>query len=145
MSAYTDSVAKRGGRPRGRPTLARAAAMEQFRAAVASLGLLRVVPDAEGWPIVPGRSGAIEWHDGQSLAVFTSRRRLHRPLLAIPGVHRHQRGDAELRAVFLPDPETLAAVAGIIKPRRRRVRPGAVEHLRRGRKAPPQSDFPAAA
>jgi len=108
------------------------AAAEQLRAAVAPLGPVRVVPDAEGWPVVPGRLGAIEWHDGQALAVFTSRRRLHGPLLAIPGVHRHQRGDDELRCLFLPDPETLAAVARIIRPRRRRVvAPEAIERIRR--------------
>src|SRR5439155_7564306 len=75
--------------------------------------------------------GAIEYHDGHALAVFTPRRRLHGPLLAIPGIRRHQRGDDELRALFLPEPSTLAAVAAIIHPRRRRVvAPEAIERIR---------------
>lgn len=107
-------------------------AAERFAVAVAGLGSVRVTADAEGWPIVPGRLGAIEWAcdgldchgcrlPGFVLAVSTTRRRLHRPLLGNPGVVRHQRGTDELRAVFAPDPATLQLVARVIRPRRRRV------------------------
>jgi hypothetical protein len=133
------------------------AAMARFREAVASLGAVRVVPDAEGWPMIPGRGGAIEWGcDGVDchacrapgafvLAAFTGRRRRHGPLLAIPGVLHHQRGDDELRAMFVPTPETLAAVAAIIRPRRRRTAGAIPAVLERAREAGPgrlaQSDF----
>ena len=104
--------------------------------------------------MIPGRGGAIEWFcDGVdchacrmpgvfALAAFTARRRRHGPLLAIPGVVRHQRGDDELRAVFVPTPETLAAVAAIIRPRRRRssvATPARLAALARGRQARAES------
>ena len=87
---------------------------------------LRVQVDAEGFPFIPGRYGQIEWHcDGVNcwscalpgqlaLAVYSDRPRLW----AIPGVRRHQTGDTEMRAVFLPD--ALEQVALVIKARRRR-------------------------
>jgi hypothetical protein len=130
------------------------AAMERFAAAVASLGAVRVVPNGEGWPVMLGRLGTIEWFcDGVdchacslpgalALAVFTTRRRLHGPLLALPGVTRHQRGDDELRVVFLPTPELLAAAAAIIHPRRRRApvpTPARLAALARGRQARAES------
>lgn len=77
----------------------------------------RVQADAEGLPIIPGRSGQIEWFDGRDLAVYTNRLRLF-ALWAIPGVKRHQTGDTEMRAVF--SPESLEQVAGVIKARRKR-------------------------
>ena len=91
---------------------------------------LRVQVDAEGFPVVPGRYGQIEWHcDGVNcwscalpgqlaLAVSCDRPRLFEKLWAIPGVKRHQTGDTEMRAVFPPD--ALEQVAGVIKARRRR-------------------------
>src|SRR5262249_43847301 len=95
----------------------------------------QVQADAEGFPIIPGRYGQIEWYcDGQdcaarfggfcplprqfALAVYTNRPRLFQKLWAIPGVKRHQTGDHEMRAVF--PPEALEQVAGGIKARRRR-------------------------
>jgi hypothetical protein len=78
----------------------------------------RVVRDAEGWPIIPGRAGRIEDHDGCELAVWTDRRRLFRQLWTIPGVRRWQTGDQEMRALF--PPEALEPVAGLIRARRRR-------------------------
>ena len=81
---------------------------------------LRVRPNAEGWPIIPGRLGQIEYHDGRDLAVFTDRPRLHAKLWAVPGVRRHQTGDQEMRALF--PPEALELVAGVIRARRRPVR-----------------------
>jgi hypothetical protein len=79
---------------------------------------LRVVIDAEGFPVIPGRYGQVEWFDGVDLAVYTDRPRLFARLWAIPGVTRHQTGDTEMRAVF--PPECLQRVAQIIKARRRR-------------------------
>ncbi len=77
----------------------------------------RVLADAEGFPIIPGRLGQIEWHDGIDLAVYTDRPRLFAKLWAIPGVQRHQTGDREMRALF--PPEALEQVAGAIRARRR--------------------------
>ncbi len=93
---------------------------------------LRVQLDAEGWPVIPGRRGRIEWFcDGRDchsctlpgelgLAVWSDRPRLFAKLLAIPGVTRHQTGDDEMRAVFVP--EALPTVARLIRARRRRAR-----------------------
>ena len=74
--------------------------------------------DAEGFPIIPGRYGRIEWTGGPELAVYSDRPRLFARLWAIPGVRQHQTGDDEMRAL-LP-PEALAQVAQVIKARRRR-------------------------
>jgi len=96
---------------------------------------LFVRTDAEGFPVIPGRYGQIEWYcDGQdcaarfggfcslprqfALAVYTERPRLFQKLWAIPGVKRYQTGDQEMRAVF--PPEALEQVAAVIKPRRKR-------------------------
>jgi hypothetical protein len=37
---------------------------------------LRVQADAEGFPVIPGRYGQIEWFDGQDLAVYSNHPRL---------------------------------------------------------------------
>ena len=87
-------------------------AAEQLRA-LAKPNRFRVRADAEGFPIIPGRYGQIEWFDGQDLAVYTNRPRLFARLWAIPGVKRHQTGDTEMRAVF--PPEALAQVATVIR------------------------------
>src|SRR5712691_5764257 len=63
----------------------------------------RVQADEEGFPIIPGRYGQIEWIDGQDLAVYSNRPRMFAKLWAIPGVRRHQTGDTEMRAVFPPE------------------------------------------
>ncbi len=78
----------------------------------------RIITDAEGWPMIPGRYGRIEHQDPATLAVFTDRPRLFRRLLAVPGVRRHQTGDHEARMLF--PPEALLPVAAIIGARRRR-------------------------
>jgi hypothetical protein len=78
----------------------------------------RVRLDVEGFPVIPGRYGQIEWFDGTDLAVYTARRRLFSRLWAIAGVRRHQTGDREMRAVF--PPEALDRVAAAIGARRRR-------------------------
>jgi hypothetical protein len=79
---------------------------------------LRVGVDAEGFPVIPGRYGQIEWFDNIDLAVYSDRPRLFAPLWAIPGVRWHQTGDTEMRGVFAP--ECLQRVAQVIKARRRR-------------------------
>jgi hypothetical protein len=79
---------------------------------------LRVTLDPERWPIIPGRLGQIEYHDGIELAVYSDRPRLFSKLWAIPGVRRHQTGDQEMRALF--PPEALEQVAGVIRARKRR-------------------------
>src|SRR2546425_11809101 len=102
----------------------------QLLRALAEPYRLRVVPDAEGFALFPGRYGQIELYcDGVTcsscslpgrvaLAVHTDRRRLFGKLWAVPGVKRHQTGDTEIRAVFAP--ETMEQVARVIRPRRRR-------------------------
>jgi hypothetical protein len=92
-------------------------AVEQLRA-LAKPHRLRLRLDVEGFPVILGRYGQIEWFDGVDLAVYADRPRLFARLWAIPGVRRHQTGDAEMRAV-LP-PERLASVAAVIRARRRR-------------------------
>ena len=77
----------------------------------------RVRADAEGFPIIPGRYGHIEWFDGRELAVYSDRPRLFAKLWAIPGVRRHQTGDREMRAVF--PVETLKQVAAVIRAQRK--------------------------
>jgi hypothetical protein len=78
----------------------------------------RVVVDAEGWPVIPGRLGQIECHDGQALAVYTKRPRVFARLRAVPGVRRWQVGDQEARG--LVPLERLPEVASLIQARRRR-------------------------
>src|SRR5262249_37712630 len=77
---------------------------------------LRVVLDGEGFPMVPGRYGRIEWVDGQHWAVYTTHPRLFGRLWAISGLRRHQTGDDEMRALF--PPEVMAHVARIIRAKR---------------------------
>jgi hypothetical protein len=91
----------------------------------------RIQADAEGFPIIPGRYGQIEWYcDGVNchacplpgqvaLAVYTERPRLFSKIWSIPSVRRHQTGDSEMRAVF--PPEALEQVAGVIRARRKRI------------------------
>jgi hypothetical protein len=94
---------------------------------------VRLVPDEEGFPIVPGRLGRIEYlgtrsgpdRDGtrytDRLHVYSDRRGTIPKLAAVPGVHRGQMGDGEARLWFAPDDGVaLTAVARIIRPRMRR-------------------------
>jgi hypothetical protein len=78
----------------------------------------RVRRDGEGWPMIPGRLGQIEYHDGRDLAVYSDRPRLFAKLWAIPGVRRWQVGDQEVRALF--PVEALDRVAAVIQARQRR-------------------------
>jgi hypothetical protein len=113
-------------------TTEQAEAFAQLRT-LAAASRLRVRPDDEGWPIIPGRLGQIEYHDGWTLAVFTDRPRLHAKLWAISGVRRHQTGDREMRAL-LP-PEALEQEAGVIRVRRRRSADSAA-HLQKPARPP---------
>jgi hypothetical protein len=92
----------------------------------------RIVRDSEGFPLIPGRLGRIEWHDpeGRELAVYTERPRLLARLLAIPGFRRHQTGDQELRALF--PASLLEQVAYVVKARRPRSQsaPKSLQNLR---------------
>ncbi len=88
----------------------------------------RVTVDAEGFPMIPGRYGRIEWHcDGVNcsscalpqrlaLAIHTDHPRVFQKLWAIPGVMHHQTGDTEMRAVFVV--ELLGKVASVIRAKR---------------------------
>ena len=112
-------------------TTEQAEAFAQLRR-LATPARLRVRPDAEGWPIFPGRLGQIQWYcNGQdchgcplpgelALAVYTDRPRLFPKLWAIPGVRRWQTGDREMRAVF--PLEALTLVAWVIRAQRRATR-----------------------
>lgn len=125
----TSTIAPAPKAVKARATDEQAAAFASLRALTAS-SRLRVVPDPEGFPIIPGRLGQIEWYcngvdcwscplPGQvALAVWTDRPRLFKTLWAVPGVRRHQSGEREMRAVF--PPEALEQVAKIIRARRRR-------------------------
>lgn len=101
-----------------RRTTEQETAFAQLRA-LAGPHRFRVHADAEGFPIIPGKYGRIEWHDpdGRELAVYTNRPRLFQKLWAIPGVTRHQTGDQEMRALF--PPEALEQVAGLIRAKRK--------------------------
>jgi hypothetical protein len=102
--------------------------MAQLRS-VAKPYRLRVAVDVEGFPVIPGRYGQIEWFDNIDLGVYSDRPRLFARLWAIPCVMRHQTGDTEMRAVF--PPECLQRVAQVIKARRCRT-PSSEEARRRG-------------
>ena len=78
---------------------------------------LRVVPDMEGFPIVPGRHGRIEWTGGPLLAVYSDHPRVFSKLLAVVGVKGYQVGDIEIRLLF--PPEVLANVASLIHAHRK--------------------------
>jgi hypothetical protein len=69
------------------PRAEKRAAFEHLRA-VARPFRFRAIPDVEGFPILPGRYGQIEWFDGQDLAVYSDRPRLFAKIWAVPGVRR---------------------------------------------------------
>ena len=104
-------------------------AVQQLRA-LAKPYRFRVQADAEGFPIIPGRYGQIEWFDGRELAVYCDHPKLFRKLWAIPNVRRHQTGDMEMRAVF--PPEALGPVAAVIQARQKRIQtsPQSLQNLR---------------
>jgi hypothetical protein len=90
-----------------------------------------VTVDLEGWPVIEGRYGRIEYHDGTDLALYTTRR-IRSRLRAIPGVRSHQEGDFEARMLF--PPSALGAVARTLRSRRKSIPSKAqLEVLARGR------------
>jgi hypothetical protein len=91
------------------------AAVDQLRR-LARPARYRVSTDSEGFPLIPGHYGRIEWFDGQQLAVYSQHPRLFGKIWAIPGVRRHQTGDREMRATF--PPEALEQVAAVIRAKR---------------------------
>lgn len=101
-------------------TDAQAAAFTQLRR-LAAPDRLRVVPDSEGYPVIRGQFGDIEWYhaEGTHLAAYTAGPtvRLGR-LLSLPGIIRHQLGDTEARVLF--PIERLAEIAEALRVRRRR-------------------------
>jgi hypothetical protein len=110
---------------------------------------LKVVSDAEGYPVVRGKYGDIEWHhaEGKYLAGYTAGRkdRLGR-LLSLPGVIRQQVGDHEVRVLFPVG--DLPKVAEVLRARRRRqmspehvaaLRAGLARHARQAPSAGPES------
>jgi hypothetical protein len=106
-----------------------------LRGQVDAAGLrVRIVADGEGFPIIPGRFGQVEYYGAdhptgeRRLRVFTNTPRMIRRLLAAPGVHRQQMGAHEARFWFSADsPETLREVCTIIRAKTRRQ--GGAEHL----------------
>ncbi len=90
------------------------AAFSQLRT-IAAPHRFRVRADGEGFPVIPGRYGRIEWagDGGEQLAVHCTRPKLFKKLRAIPGVSRRQTGDKEMRATF--PTEVLEQVAQVIK------------------------------
>jgi hypothetical protein len=86
----------------------------------------RVVPDAEGYLVMPGRSGRLEQYDDAHLAVYSTAKRLWPVIWAIPGVRRWQTGDLEMRA--LVPREAWLGVAKLIGVRKKR--PGTAAGLR---------------
>jgi hypothetical protein len=67
-------------------------------------GRYRVEIDSEGWPIIHAKAGAaIEWYDGNDLAVYVTAERLIearvRRLVNL-GARRHQTGDTDARLIF---------------------------------------------
>ena len=98
-----------------------------FRAVVRPFRL-RVVTDVEGFPVIPGRYGQIEWYcDGVdcwscplpgelALAVYSDHPKVFAKLWVIPGVRPRQTGDLEMRAVF--PLEALEQVVVVIRAKR---------------------------
>ncbi len=100
------------------------AAFEEFQAIAAPLRL-RVVADAEGFPIARGRYGQIEWYCAGTVAIHSRTMRMLAKLTRLPSVRRHQVGDGEFR-LLLPmdkvhDSAALGAVATLLRIRRRRL------------------------
>ena len=90
----------------------------QYLTHLASPFRFRILRDAEGYPVIPGRYGRIEWHAVELLAVYSDRPYVFKRIWAIPGVMKHQTCDWEMRALF--PPEVLPQVAKVIQARRRR-------------------------
>ena len=113
---------------------------------------VRRIRDAEGWPLVPGQYGRIEWRGVEAeggagvtgtsrLYAYTDRPRMIAKLRAIPGAHPHQIGDKEAAFwIAADDQPALQAVGVLLRLRVRRLPPPPLdsetlarrrEHLRR--------------
>jgi hypothetical protein len=96
-------------------------AFQQLRALAAPLRL-RVTADKEGFPVIHGRMGDIEWYhpEGTHLAAYTAGTKVRLGLLlSLAGIKRHQIGDSECRVLF---PITmLPEVARVVRARTRRL------------------------
>jgi hypothetical protein len=78
----------------------------------------RVRLDPESWPMIPGRLGRIEYHDGREPAVYSNRPRVFGRLWALPGIRRWQVGDQEVRGLLPAG--LLEVVARLVGAKRRR-------------------------
>lgn len=94
-----------------------ATAFHQLRA-LARPFRFRVVADAEGWPVIPGRLGQMEWFTSTAISVYAARPRVFSRLLAVPGLIPWQVGSTEIR--LLAPVEALPALAPLLRLRRRR-------------------------
>lgn len=90
---------------------------------------------------IPCRFGHIYVHGTDRLGAYCHGRQRIKPLLDIPGVTLHQRGDSEVSVTFAP--EALPLVADLLKARRRRVLSDShKEMLRKRLAALPRRDAP---
>jgi hypothetical protein len=125
---------------------------ETFRAIIRpALGpRARVTLAPEGWPMVPGRYGHLEWRGVEAGAgparrdrrvyAFTGRARMIAKLYALRGVHRWQMGDAEAGVWIAADAvEGLRGAARLLQTRiRRPSSPGNPAALLRARSQQPR-------
>jgi hypothetical protein len=92
---------------------------------------VRVRPDAEAWPVAPGRYGQLEWRGLEAapgaaqgparVYAYTDRSRMIARLSAVPGVYRHQVGGLEGAFwIAAEDVEGIRTVAGRLRLRVRR-------------------------
>ncbi len=120
----------------GKRTSEQEGAFAELRA-IAEPHRLRVRADVEGFPVIAGRFGQIEWTGGPDLAVWCDRPRLFRRIWSVSGVRRHQTGDTEIRALFPAQTQTIKQMAALIRARRRRqgrpLSPEAAKRLRDAR------------
>ncbi len=115
--------------PRTGRTAEQLAAFAYLRA-LAAPHRLRTVADDEGFPMMPGLYGSVEWageNDGWLFA-YTTGRLIRRRLLALSDVRPQQVGDDELRIRF--PVARLPEVARLLRARRRRP-PSSAVSLRR--------------
>jgi hypothetical protein len=104
----------------------------------------RLKLDAEGWPMVPGKYGRIEWRgpepDGTArVFAYTDRPKMIAKLRAVPRAHPAQIGDQEaVFSVAATDVTAIKAFAGLLKTRTRASRPdraGAFDVVNAARRA----------
>lgn len=114
---HVDEFASQGQSPGRRQTIEQRTATEALRVQARAYS---VTLDVEGWPLILGGKGQVEYHDGRDLAVYFEAPRpghlVERLIRA--GARRHQTGDHEARLLFAP--EALPAIATLVKAHRRR-------------------------